>query len=218
MRKKTVSFLAFLLCFMVTASALADIKLPAPKVQGQFPGSGYGIFELLEKRSSGPQNGFPTGQISQDELSIILWAATGLNRGGKGWTVPMAVSKPPYVKIYVVMPEGAFLYSWQDHLLIEVTNKNILPEITDDDFVKTAPSVLVFVSDAEILATMPMSGFDDILAYIATGAMTQNVYLAGEALGISGRYMISMNAMALKSELKLSDKEKPLCLMPLGKK
>ncbi|MDR2300585.1 MAG: nitroreductase family protein [Deltaproteobacteria bacterium] len=214
MKQKKVSFLVLVVCFLITASvALADIKLPAPTKDG-----GEGIFSLLEKRASGPRDNFPTGQISMEELSSLLWAATGLNRAGKGWTVPMAVGKPPYVKIYVVMPEGAFLYNWKDHLLAEVTNKNILEEITKDDFVKKSPCVLIFVPDAEVLGTMPMPGSENILAFALTGAMTQNIYLAADSLGISGRYMISMNADAIKSELKLGQAESPLCVMPLGKK
>jgi nitroreductase len=56
------------------------------------------------------------------------------------------------------------------------------------------------------------------LAYIASGAMTQNVYLAADALGISGRYIISMKADSLKQALKLKDSDSPLCIMPLGKR
>jgi nitroreductase len=214
MRHKTVSILVLLVCFIVTASvAFGDIKLPDPKKDG-----GEGIFSLLEKRSSGDRANFPTGAISKEELSTILWAATGLNRAGKGWTVPMAIGKPPYVKIYLVIEEGVFLYNWKDHLLSEVTTKNILADITNDDFVKKSPCLLIFVSDSEVLGTLPNQDFVNSLAFIASGAMTQNIYLAAEALGISGRYMISMNAEAIKRELKLSDAEKTLCVMPLGKK
>jgi nitroreductase len=55
------------------------------------------------------------------------------------------------------------------------------------------------------------------LAYIASGAMTQNAYLAAAALGIGGRYMLTMNTDAVKRALKLGDTDSPLCIMPLGK-
>jgi nitroreductase len=192
---------------------LADVKLPDPKKDG-----GQGIFALLEKRASGGRGDFPKGQISPEELSTILWAATGLNRGGNGWTTPYASGKPPYVKIYVATPSGAFLYDWKAQALTEVTGKNVLGEISGDGFVKEASCVLVLVSDTSGLGPMPSPDFGTTLAYIASGAITQNIYLAAEALGISGRYMISLKADGVKRELKLGEGESPLCIMPLGKR
>ncbi|MDR2779813.1 MAG: nitroreductase family protein [Synergistaceae bacterium] len=214
MSRKTVLFLFFLICFTIAASeALAGVKLPDPK-----KGGGEGVFSLLEKRASGTRGDFPAGEISRDELSVILWAASGLNRGGKGWTVPMAGGKPPYVKIYAVTPDGAFLYDWKEHSLSEVTGENVLSEITGDGFAQKAPCVLVFVSDTGDLGNMSSFNAGDTLAYIASGAMTQNVYLAADALGISGRYMISMKTDGVRQALKLQSGDNPLCVMPLGKR
>jgi nitroreductase len=210
---KTVLFLVLLICCIISASeALADLKLPDPKKEG-----GDGIFSLLEKRASGSRGNFPKGKISLDELSSVLWAASGLNRGGKGWTVPMAGGMPPYVKIYAVMSDGAFIYDWKAHLLSEVTDKNVLGEITEDDFVKEASCVLIFVSDTGDLGNMSSLNAGNTLAYIASGAMTQNAYLAAAALGIGGRYMLTMNTDAVKRALKLGNTDSPLCIMPLGK-
>ncbi|MDR1965144.1 MAG: nitroreductase family protein [Synergistaceae bacterium] len=203
-----------LFCFALFAgTAFADAKLPAPQKNG-----GDGIFGLLERRASGTRSDFPKGEISAEELSTILWAASGLNRGGNGWTVPLAGGRPPYVKIYAVKPDGAFLYDWKEHSLVEVTGKNILGDITDDDFVKKSPCVLVFVTDIGSLGSMSRLNGGNALAWTASGAMTQNAYLAADSLGISGRYMVSMKTGAVASELKLGDADTPLCIMPLGKR
>ena len=58
----------------------------------------------------------------------------------------------------------------------------------------------------------------NVLEYIATGAMTQQIYLAADSLGISVRYMILMKADAIKSKLRLKELEAPLCLLPMGKR
>ena len=214
MSKVFTMLLAMLLCcFVFAASAIADVKLPDPKRDG-----GDGIFTLMENRASGTRNAFPNGAITDDELSTILWAASGLNRGGNGWTVPLAGGKPPYVKIFPVRPDGAFLYDWKEQSLVEVTGENVLSRITGDGFVQTAPCVLVFVSAPDGLGNMSGLNEGNTLAYIATGSMTQNVYFAADALGISGRYIISMKADAIKNELKLEESETPLCIMPLGKR
>jgi hypothetical protein len=214
MSRKIILFLVFLLCFTIAVQeAIAGVKLPDPKKDG-----GEGIFSLLERRASGARGDFPGGEITNDELSVILWAASGLNRGGKGWTTPMAGGRPPYVKIYAVTPGGAFLYDWKEHFLSEVTGENVLDEITGDAFVREAPCVLVFVSNTGDLGNMSRLNAGNTLAYIASGAMTQNVYLAADALGISGRYMISMNTDGVKRALKLEGSDSPLCIMPLGKR
>ena len=213
MSKKFILLLAGVLCcFAFTSSVSADIKLPEPLRDG-----GEGIFTLIERRASGPRSGFPSGPISDEELSTILWAASGRNRKDNGWTVPTAFGMPPYVKIFAVRPDGAFLYNWQQQSLIKVTDENILPKISDDEFVQTAPCVLAFVSAPDVLGDS--GGIEgNVLEYIATGAMTQQIYLAADALDISVRYMIFMKADAIKSELKLEDLEVPLCILPLGKR
>ncbi|MDR1579638.1 MAG: nitroreductase family protein [Synergistaceae bacterium] len=205
--------LALLLCCFTAIAAAADEKLPDPKKDG-----GDGIFALLERRASGGRGDFPKGAISREELSTILWAASGLNRNGKGWTVPMAMGKPPYVNIFAVTPEGAFLYDWKNNALVTANEKNILPDITGDGFVKESPVVLVFVSDPEGAGDASGINAGNALAFIASGAMTQNIYLAADSLGISGRYMVSMKTDAVKRELKLKENEVPLCIMPLAKR
>jgi hypothetical protein len=204
---------AVVLFLAVTGTAFADVKLPEPAKSG-----GEEIFTLLERRASGTRGEFPSGAVSDEELAAILWAGTGLNRGGKGWTVPLAGGKPPYVKVFAVRADGVFLYDWKNHSLVSVSDKNALAEISGDGFVRSSSCVLIFVSDPSGLGNMARLNDGDALAYIATGAMTQNMYLAADTLGISTRYMVSMKTDAVKKELKLKNDETPLCIMPLGKR
>jgi hypothetical protein len=196
---------------VLVSAALADVVLPNPKTSG-----GDGVFDLIERRASGTRNNFPNGEISQEELSTILWAATGRNRGDSGWTVPMAGGLPPYVKVYVVKKDGVFVYGWKEHALVEISKKNAMGDITGDNFVKTSATVLILVSDPSGLSSMAHANSNNSLGYIATGAISQNIYLASDALGISTRYMISMNVDGIRRELKLKGGETPLCIMPLG--
>ncbi|MDR2430925.1 MAG: nitroreductase family protein [Candidatus Margulisbacteria bacterium] len=187
------------------ALAGAEIKLPKPRIS-----SGEGIFTLLERRASGPRAGFPAGAVSDSELATILWAATGRNRNSSGWTVPVGMGRPPHVKVYAVKNDGAFLYDWQNHVLLEVNTKNVKAEITADDFVRNSPVILVFVADT---AANKRAELDNILA----GAMSQNVYLAADALGVTTRYLMTLNAGGIRRELKLNTTDMPLCIMPLAK-
>ncbi|EEO27072.2 nitroreductase family protein [Oxalobacter paraformigenes] len=185
-------------------AACADIPLPAPQQKG-----GQGIFTTLESRHSATPADFPLKNISMQELSSLLWAATGENRAGKGWTVPLAMGNAPYNRIYVLNDSGIYRYHWKLNRLIEVSRKNIKNEVGLQGIVGKSPVVLVFVSDGNVRREY---------AYIATGAMTQNIYLAAASMGIEGRFVISMNENAIRQALQLKENEVPLNLMLIGKK
>jgi hypothetical protein len=174
-----------------------------------------GLFEALKKRSSVPGGDFSLGEVTPQELSTLLWAATGLNRGTTGWTVPMAHGRPPYCRVYVADATGVSLYDWSAHSLKEISAQNIKADIGAQSFVKKAAVVLIFVSDAQALAQFGEAAEE--LSHVAAGAMTQNVYLASAALGIGARYIRSLRHDAVVKALNLPKGDVPLCLMLLGK-
>ena len=77
------------------------------------------------------------------ELSTILWAATGKNREPKGWTVPMAMGREPYVSVYVLLKSGGYLYNWEKNALMQQTaEKKLTSRAVTQDFAKSAPCIL----------------------------------------------------------------------------
>jgi nitroreductase len=203
---------ALLLAVVLSASAEADIKLPEPRTDG-----GNGIFALLKSRASAVSSNYPTGQVSQEELSTLLWAATGLNRPGKGWTIPLGMGREPYCKVYVASDEGTFLYDWKEHSLKEISKDNIKNTIGNQAFVAKASYVLVFVTDGKALGGLNNARAAE-WGYTAIGAMTQNVYLAADSLNIGVRYMVSLSADVARASLKLEESDIPVCIMPIGKR
>lgn len=115
----------------------------------------------------------------------------------------------PYNTIYVLDNSGVFKYNWKDNRLIEISKQDVREKAGPQPIVGLSPVVLVFVAD---------SGTKPDVAYIASGAMTQNIYLAAESLAIEGRYVISIDEAQLRQALKLKPDEKPLNLMLIGKK
>lgn len=188
-----------------------DISLPNPQTK-----DGMGLFESLKKRASTPGGGFPIGNLSDDELSTVLWAASGLNRGKTGWTVPMANGKAPYVRLYVASENGTFLYEWDGQYLREINNKDIRADIAMQNFTKRAAYSLIFVFDQNSLADTPADQANDF-AQIAVGAMSQNIYLSAAALKLSARYIHSIKPDAISQALQLPENSKPIGIMLLGK-
>ena len=191
----------------------ADVKLSEPQTEG-----GKGVFSVLKNRTSAASETFPTGKVSQEELSTLLWAASGLNRPEKGWTVPMAMGREPYCRIYVAADEGAFLYDWKEHALKEISADNVKGLVGAQPFVGKGSHVLIFVVGGKSLEAFRDTDVAANWGQVAAGAMTQNVYLAAEALDIGVRYIASLKADAVRSAFKLDEKDIPVCIMPIGKK
>ena len=199
------------LCLAGVAEAAEAKKLPSPQTAG-----GSGVFDALQRRASAAGGAFPTGAISQEELSTLLWAATGLNRPDKGWTVPMAMGREPYCRVYVTGKEGTFRYDWKAHSLVETSKEDARSTVSGQGFVAGASHVLIFVTDGKAIESFGGRGAD--WGPVLAGAMTQNVYLAAEALGIGGRYMASLKSDVVRSVCGLESADVPICIMPIGKK
>ena len=204
-----LAVIALLLC---ASPALAGESLPDPQQAG-----GMSLFEALKKRSSATGGDFSLAEVTREELSTILWAASGLNRGAKGWTVPMWRGVPPYCRVYVAANDGVFLYDWKNHGLEKITDENIKGKIGKQAFVKKAWYALIFVSDAEILSQFNSADIARDFSHVAVGAMTQNVYLACAALQIGTRYIHAIHADEIVRALKLPEGDTPIALMLLGK-
>ncbi|MBQ9881348.1 MAG: nitroreductase family protein, partial [Synergistes sp.] len=156
------------------------------------------------------QKPFEKEELSEKELATILWAATGKNREPKGWTVPLAMGRDPYVKLYVLLKSGGYLYNWEKGGLIEQTDeKRLIPSAVTQEFAKTAPCVVVFVTSG----LMNVDEFN----YIATGAMSQNIYFAAQALGLKTRFLASFNKVKIESSLALSPVAKITGVMVIGR-
>lgn len=201
----------FALAFIVITGAgtldgalAADIILPSPEKSGGTP-----VLEAIANRSSAKQVPFDKREISEKDLSTLLWAGTGLNRE-RGWTVPMAMGAEPYVDIYVLLKTGIYRYDWDKNRLLQINPKNLIPRVSGQEYVTTAPCVFVF-------ATKSGRARVESWADTAVGAMTQNIYLACESLGMKARYAATFNRETLLNNLELAGPLlRIIAIMPIG--
>ncbi|MDR1534917.1 MAG: nitroreductase family protein [Planctomycetota bacterium] len=194
-------------------AAAGDLKLPPPKTSGGKP-----VLNAIADRASAPGNNFPSGEISLDELSVVLWAGSGLNRPTR-WTVPFGMGVEPYVRIYVAGQDGVHLYSWADHSLKRVLAEDIRARINRQPFSRVVPYILIFVSDRTSLVKNGRAReVWSKWTHAAAGAMTQQIYLAADSIGIGARYVESMDVDLLRKSLAIPADEEPICVMPIGKR
>lgn len=213
MQIKSLLIVAVMLLALSGAAFAADVKLPAPLKDG-----GPNILKAIDERASATQTGFPAAKLSPAELGTVLWAATGPNRDGSKWTVPMAVGLPPYCKLYVLDETGAYLYDWENHALQLVTDKDIRADLIMQDFAQKAPqSVLMVLDDIAPAAKIKDAESRKEMELVAAGAMSQNMYLAVQAVNAGTRMVFSIERDKAKALLQLPEGLQPVCVMLLGK-
>jgi len=213
MKKMTAFALCCVLLAFASTATAAENALPKPATEG-----GKGVLAAINSRASAIRDKFPANPVNMQDLSTLLWAASGRNRGGNGWTVPVAMGRDPYCTVYVAKPDGVFRYDGKNHSLAEISKENILAGITSQTFVANVPVVLIFVIDGKRISEFGDPVRRASFGYLLTGAMTENVYLAADSLNISVRYMATLNEDFVRSKLGLPADDTPVCIMPMGRR
>jgi nitroreductase len=172
------------------------VKLPAPQMTGGKP-----LLDCLKARQSARD--FGAEKLSLQVLSNLLWAADGINRPDSGKrTAPSAVNWQD-IDLYAATADGLFLYVPKEHALKRVLVEDVRSATGSQDFVKTAPLNLVYVSD---YAKLPRGTDEDRRFHSAahTGFISQNVYLfcASEGLITVVRGLVDREVAAKAMKLR----------------
>jgi SagB-type dehydrogenase family enzyme len=160
------------------------IKLNQPDLN-----KGISIMEALKKRKTHRE--ISDKKLTLQQLSELLWAADGINRPDGKRTSPAAMAKYA-VDIYVVLPEGVYLYDVAKHELAPVAKGDFRKLAGMQDFVFIAPVNLVYVINLKnwqnLSRPVPKKN-RDFCIHIEAGCIAQNVYLycASEGLGATVR-------------------------------
>ncbi|GHU07431.1 hypothetical protein FACS1894158_15690 [Betaproteobacteria bacterium] len=195
------------------AGPVTSITLPAPQKAGGKP-----VLDAVAARASASGSGFPSKAISPEELSTLLWSASGKNRADK-WSVPFGMGAEPYVDIYVVGKEGIHRYAWQDHSLKPVADGDLRTQVNSQSFAGAASHIFIFVSNKASLKKKGGSSQNWAKwTHVATGAMTQQLYLVSDSLNIGARYAETMDVDFVRKTLSIPADEEPICIFALGKR
>ena len=191
-------FTFFTICFYITSPAqeIKSIQLPAPQKD-----IGKPLMQVLNARQS--TRSFTTKQLPMQDISNLLWAAFGINRTDEGKRTAPSARNWQDIDIYVFLPEGVYIYSAKDNKLEQISRDDLRGMAGVQDFVKTAPLNLVYVSDQ---SKMEKSSNEDKMMYSGAdaGFIAQNVYLycSSQDLGVVVRAMVDKKALAEKLNLK----------------
>jgi hypothetical protein len=164
------------------------IKLNPPDLN-----KGLSLMQALKKRKT--NRDISDKKLTLQQLSDLLWAADGVNRSEGKRTSPAAMGIY-CVDIYVVLPEGVFLYDAAKHELKPVAKGDFRKSAGMQDFVFIAPVNLVYVFTLRNPKNAPPAPVPEekrkIWGDVEVGCIVQNVYLycASEGLATVVRGMI----------------------------
>ncbi len=214
MKTRTLIIVAASLIFCVGllvpafGQELKTIPLPEPKLD-----PGKSLAQALKERKTTRE--YATTNLSEQTLSNLLWAASGINRPDSGRrTAPTALNFQE-VDIYVSTPAATYLYDIKAHALVPVVQGDIRGETHTQPVFKDAPVNLVFVSD---LAKMG-EGEEPvkmILTAMDTGFVSQNVYLYCASAGLNTGYRVSIDKEKLGKTLKLRPTQRIIGAQSVG--
>jgi len=140
-------YLALCLLFSFAASAFAyEVGLPAPSYKGKLS-----LEETLAQRRS-IREFFPN-ELSQQQLSQLLWAAQGITQPKWGFrTAPSAGAIYP-LQLYVVKKDGVWKYDPKNHSLTKTLDEDKRPSLCRASLgqkcIETAPVSVIVTGDFE---------------------------------------------------------------------
>ena len=162
-------------------------------------------------------------------LSNLLWAAWGVNRksgpfGQIGRTAASA-SNSQEIDLYVVLPEGTYLYEAVNHRLDPVVAGDLRTKVGahgQGGPMTIAPVILVYVVDITKYAKSKFQepGMRDpeiqkSYYSVATGLIAGNVYLFAASQNLAA-WFHNCNKQALAAELKLRPQQRVLYAQTVG--
>jgi len=186
----------FIYSVTVCAEEIKPIKLLPPQTEGGKP-----LMQALKDRKS--MRAFSPKELPSQMLSNLLWAASGINRPETGGRTAPTARNMQEIDIYVVKAEGIYLFDTKANELIPVLAGDMRSLTGKQDFVKSAPINLVYVSDLSKMAGMPAQDAD-LYAAMDTGFISENVYLycASSDLATVVRGWVDKTELAKKMKLR----------------
>ena len=158
--------------------------LPAPVIKGGMP-----LMEAIDACTS--QRDFSAHPVDEQTLGEILWVAWGQNSRGKR-TIATARNLQN-MQLYLATPDGAWKYHGNNHSLEKVTNENLIPYCTKQDYVPNAPVHLIYAIE------------DNSRGHNHVGSAYQNVYLYATWKGLSCVVRGMIDIPALNKALNLPE-------------
>ena len=178
---------------------------------------------LLERRSV---RGYKKESLTLIEVSQLLWAAQGITNKRGFKTAPSAGALFP-LEVYIVvgdvndLPEGIYQYKPHKHELLKIADGDKRSELCTaalgQGCIKQCAAAIVFSAVYE--RTTKKYGERGIrYVHMEIGHAAQNVHLQVVSLNLGTVVVGAFHDNEVKRVMNMTDKEQPLCIMPIGRR
>ena len=212
--KNLLICLALCMVAQIGPTQAQNLQLVSPDKEGGIP-----LMQALNARGSHRE--FSDRQISPQQLSNLCWAAWGINRPETGKrTAPSSMNRQE-MELYVVLPQGAYLYNAQEHQLILVKKGDLRRYCGEQAFVAQAPLNFVYIANLkkqDIKDPANITASDLLASHANTGFMAQNVYLTCASEGLVCVVRAWIDKEALIEALGLSPLHRVILSQTIGNK
>jgi SagB-type dehydrogenase family enzyme len=194
MKKNLILIMATIFSLSMNAQ---DIKLVSPQKKG-----GMSLMEALANRKTNRE--FSQQELSKQQLSNLLWAASGVNREDGRRTAPTARNAQE-IEIYVLNKEGAYLYEAKEHILKMIATGDHRTKGASQEHFQNCPLMLILVVNYD-----KMEGFNEeakaMYGCTDAGYISQNIYLYCASEGLASCALGSIHRDKLQELLKFNGK------------
>ena len=214
MTMKLFKSVALIIMMTMTTNITAQtVQLPAPATKG-----GLDFMTTVATRHS-VREFDPVRQLSNQQLSDLLWSAVGINRPDTGMrTNPTAINAQE-IDAYLFTADGVYLFDPKANTLdrkVTGDHRGLVAGVGGfvQDFVFDAPVSVVLVADVTRYDRPGMA--DSTAPALDAGIASQNINLYCSAFGLATVPRMTMDAAAIQKLLGLTDRQIPLINNPVG--
>ena len=202
----SILFFVVVIPFAAFAQQNTEIKLPAPNKTGGMP-----LMDALSNRKS--SRDFSEKELSNQQLSDLLWAMWGINRADGRRTAPTARNWQE-LDLYAVRKDGVYRYDAKKNVLELVKSGDNRKIAGTQDFVQKAALNILLVADFKKMSNNETDNM--MTANIDAGFLCQNAYLycASEKLKCVVRMMIDRDE--IKKVLGFGNDMYPVIAVTVG--
>ncbi len=188
--------------------AYGQTTLPAPQKNLK----SLSVMEALSTRHS--ERAFSNKELTDQELSNLLWAACGVNRPDGHITSPTAMNKQE-IRLFVFTAKGVSEYLPQTNQLKEVAKGDHRDIVAGRQaFAKSAPVSLVMVGDYDKFGST--GDHAKVMVAVDAGIVCENINLYCAAVGLATVPRATMDGAAISKLLNLNANQVPILNNPVG--
>lgn len=195
------------------------VSLPMPVYEGKLS-----VEAVLKRRRSVRE--YSDSPLTVEEVSQLLWAAQGITGPYGMRTAPSAGALYP-LEIYLVVGKvkgltaGIYRYDNKQHTLVGVASgdfrKKLAHAALGQECIRDGAASIIISGVYE--RTAKKYGERAVqYVHIEVGGVAENIYLQAEALNVGTVFVGAFRDEILKDLMKMTERETPLGIMPLGRK